>query len=405
MYPPPLTTPFMNAELITIGTELLLGQIVDTNAAWIAQQLAAEGVNLYRKSTIGDNRQRAAAAIREALERADVVITTGGLGPTVDDVTREAIADATDRELVRVPALVERVEGIFARWGRKAGANNLRQADLPEGAEAIENPVGTAPGIRLTLPDGKMVIAMPGVPREMKQMMTEQVLPYFRQQGLQAVIKSKILRTAAIGESIIDEKISDLEALTNPTVGLSAHTGQVDVRVTARAATAKEADVLIEHVAGQVRRRLGDWIFGEDQVTLEGTVADLLNQRNATVAVYETATGGHIADMLRGAGAMIAGREVGEADELPTEDTAKVRAQLLAAEHCAAYSLVVFSTDGAGAYSDNPGESLIVVAGPDTARVMHYTQVGSDDISRGWITARALDLLRRELVAPPSTSL
>src|SRR5688500_6121764 len=139
----------MNAELITIGTELLLGQIVDTNAAWIAQQLAAAGVNLFRKSTVGDNRQRAAAAIRDALARADVVITTGGLGPTVDDITREAIADATGRELVRVPALVERVEGIFARWGRAVGANNLRQADLPEGAEAIANPVGTAPGIRL----------------------------------------------------------------------------------------------------------------------------------------------------------------------------------------------------------------------------------------------------------------
>ncbi len=328
------------------------------------------------------------------------MITTGGLGPTVDDVTREAIAEATERPLVRVPALVDRVEGIFARWGRKAGANNLRQADLPEGAEAIENPVGTAPGVRLVLPDGKMVIAMPGVPREMKQMMTEQVIPYFRDQGLKAVIKSKILRTAAIGESVIDEKISDLEELLNPTVGLAAHTGQVDVRVTARAATAKEADVLIEHVAGQVRRRLGDWIYGEDQATLEGTVAGLLNQRNATLVVYETATGGHITDLLRDAGAMIAGREVGEADELPTEDTAKVRAQLLAAEHCAAYALAVFSTSGGTAYSDNPGESLIVVAGPDTARVMHYTQVGGDDISRAWITARALDLLRRELVGP-----
>lgn len=390
----------MNAELITIGTELLLGQIIDSNAAWIAQQLAAEGVNLFRKTTVGDNRARAAAAIREALERADVVITTGGLGPTVDDVTREAIADATDRSLVRVPALVDRVEGIFARWGRKAGANNLRQADLPEGAEAIENPVGTAPGVRLRLESGKLVIAMPGVPREMKQMMTEQVIPYFRQQGLQAVIKSKILRTAALGESLIDDKIADLELLTNPTVGLAAHSGRVDVRVTARAATAKEADVLIEHVAGQVRRRLKDWIYGEDQATLEGTVADLLNQRNATVVVYETATGGHIAEALREAGAMIAGREVGDADDLPTEETAKVRAQLLAAEHCAAYALAVFSTSGGSAYSDDPGTSLIVVAGPDTARVMHYTQIGGDDISRGWITARALDLLRRELLEP-----
>lgn len=390
----------MNAELVSIGTELLLGQIVDTNAAWIAQQLAAQGVNLYRKTTVGDNRQRVASVIREALERVDLVLMTGGLGPTVDDMTREAIADAVGRPIVRDEELVARVEGIFARWGREAGENNLRQADLPEGARGIPNPVGTAPGILLELENGKAIIAMPGVPREMKQMMEEQVIPYIRSKGTSAIIKVKLLRSAAVGESIIDEKIADLERLENPTVGLAAHTGRVDIRVTARAATEKEADVLIEHVAGQVRRRLRDAIFGEDDATLEGVVSDLLDDRNESVAIYETVTGGAVAEALRTIGGPVAGYEVGGADDLPDEETAKVRAALFAAENCAAWGLAVYSTDGDSAYGENPGESLIVVAGADANQgtVLRYPQVGKDDVSRGWMVARALDLLRRELL-------
>ncbi|MBA3531786.1 MAG: CinA family nicotinamide mononucleotide deamidase-related protein [Ardenticatenales bacterium] len=388
----------MRAEIISIGTELLLGQIVDTNAAWIAQRLAAEGVNLYRKQTIGDNQQRAADAIREALARADLVLTTGGLGPTVDDVTREAIADATGRELVRDAALAERVERIFARWSRPAGENNLRQADLPAGARSIPNPVGTAPGILLKTDEGKVIIAMPGVPHEMKQMMTEQVIPYLREQGLAAIIKIKVLRSAAIGESLIDDKIADLEKLENPTVGLSAHLGQVDIRVTARAATEKEADVLIEHVAGQIRRRLGEGLFGEDDITLEAVISDLLDHRDEAVALYETLTNGEIASTLRAIGAPVAGQEVGEVGELPDEETAKVRASLFAAEHCAAWCVAVYSTEGEHDYEESQGESLIVVAGPQHARVTRYPLVGKGEIARTWLKVRALDLLRRELL-------
>lgn len=390
----------MRAELISIGTELLLGQIVDTNAAWMAQRLAAEGVNLYRKQTVGDNRQRIASAIQEALERADLVVMTGGLGPTVDDMTRDAIAEAVGRPLVRDEALVAHIETIFERWGRAAGENNRRQADLPEGASGIPNPVGTAPGILLELEGDKTIIATPGVPREMKQMMEEQVIPYIRSKGVSATIKVRLLRSAAVGESVIDEKIADLERLENPTVGLAAHTGRVDIRITARAATEKEADVLIEHVAGQVRRRLGDAIFGEDTATLEGVVSDLLDDRNESVAIYETVTGGAVAEALRAIGGPVAGAEVGEAGDLPDEETARVRAALYAAENCAAWALAVYSTDGDHAYGDNPGESLLVVAGAeaDQAAVMRFPQVGKDDISRAWIVARALDLLRRELL-------
>ncbi len=390
----------MNAELITIGTELLLGQIVDTNAAWIAQRLAAEGVNLFRKQTVGDNQTRAAETIREALNRADIVLTTGGIGPTVDDKTRESIAEATDRQIVRHPELVTRVEKIFARWGRAPGENNLRQADLPEGAEAIPNPVGTAPGVRLELENGKVVMAMPGVPREMKKMMNEQIIPYLRSRGVSAIIKSKVLRTAAVGESSIDEKIADLERLENPTVGLAAHTGQVDIRITARAATEKEADVLIDHVAKQVRRRLKGSIFGEDKETLEGVVSQLLNEQNASVTVFETLTEGSIAQLLQDSGVSEVVREIGQitTGELLDQERAKQQTIELAAQHGTTWALAIYSTEGDHAYGDNPGNSLIAVAGAGQCKIREYPQVGRDNVSRRWLTARALDLLRRELV-------
>ena len=390
----------MNAELITIRTELLLKQIINTNAAWIAQRLTAEGVNLFQKQTVGDNQQRAASTIREALSRADVVLTTGGIGPTVDDMTREAIAEATGRPLIRHAELVKRVEKIFARWGRKPGENNLRQADLPEGAEAIPNPIGTAPGVRLELENGKIIMAMPGVPREMKRMMDEQIIPYLRSRGVSAMIKSKILRTAAVGESTIDEQIADLERLENPTVGLAAHTGQVDIRITARAATEKEADVLIEHVAKQIRRRLKGAVFGEDGETLDGVVSQLLNKQQASVAIFETLTEGSIAQILRAAGASIVGSEFGKVgvDALPEEKAAQEQASRFASHHGCVWSLVIYSTEGDHAYGDNPGDSLIVVTGPQRRKVRYYPQVGRDEVSRKWLTARALDLLRRELL-------
>jgi nicotinamide-nucleotide amidase len=388
----------MNAEIISVGTELLLGQIVDTNAAWMAQRLAAEGVNLYRKQTVGDNRQRVASAIRESLERADLILMTGGLGPTVDDITREAIADATGRPVVRDTEQVAHVIKLFERLGRPAGENNLRQADLPEGARAIPNPVGTAPGVLLELDGGKAIIAMPGVPREMKRMMDEQVVPYLRAQGLSATIRVKLIRTAGVGESVLDEKIADLERLENPTVGLAAHAGRVDIRITARASSVEEADILIEHVAAQVRRRVGDAIYAEHDTSLEQVVRELMDEQELTVVVYETMTGGAVAEALRDVGASVIASEVGEAGPLPDEETAKVRASLFAAEHCAPYCIAVYSTDADHTYGDNPGESLIVAAGPTTARLLRFSQVGKDEVSRGWIVARALDLLRREML-------
>lgn len=393
----------MDAELITIGTELLLGQIVDTNAAWIAQRLAEVGVNLYYKTTVGDNRQRIAAVIRHALSRVDVVLTTGGLGPTVDDVTREAIADATGRPLVRRPELVEHIASIFRRMGREPGPNNLRQADIPEGAQILWNPIGTAPGF-IVHQEGKYIIAMPGVPREMKRMMDEQVLPFLRQLvGQPVTIRSKVLRTIGIGESLVDQRIADLMQSENPTVGLAAHMGQVDVRITARAPGPREAEIMIAQMERQIRQRLGDWIYGEGTETIEEVVVRSLRTRGETLAVVETNTEGHIARRLReveGGAEVLVHAEVRAAPEgTPDSDLAADLARQVRRESSATWALVVYGTAGAdeGVYGRQLGETVIVLAGAEGVSTHHFKLGGRDEHSQRWVANRALDTVRRTL--------
>ncbi|MEZ4716259.1 MAG: CinA family nicotinamide mononucleotide deamidase-related protein [Caldilineaceae bacterium] len=223
----------ISTEIVTTGTEILLGEIVDTNAAWIAQQLRESGINLYYKTTVGDNEARVRAVIELALSRSDVILVTGGLGPTKDDITRQAIAAATGRALVLDEGALATLKARFARFGSHMTENNVQQAYIPEGATLIENPVGTAPGF-IVENDRGTVIAMPGVPREMKVLMEQSILPYLRKRnGNVGVIRRRILRTIGIGESTIDHELTDLMQLANPTVGLAAHLGQVDVRLTA----------------------------------------------------------------------------------------------------------------------------------------------------------------------------
>ncbi len=288
----------MQAEIVSIGTELLLGEIVDTNAAWIARQLTTIGLNLYYKTTVGDNEARIAGVIREALRRSGVIIVTGGLGPTVDDVTREGIAAATDRPLEMRPELIDEIGALFRRRGYQMTENNFRQARLPQGATVIHNPVGTAPAFIVEDPQG-IIISLPGVPAEMRYLMEHNVIPYLREKlGLKGVIKVRNLHTVSIGESAIDDKIGDLERLANPTVGLAAHPGQTDVRITAKADSEEEASRLIATVEADLRSRLGTAIYGADDETLESVVMRLLAERNKTLAVVETSTGGAITGRL-----------------------------------------------------------------------------------------------------------
>jgi nicotinamide-nucleotide amidase len=286
------------AEIIAIGTELLLGEIQDTNTRYLARILRDSGVNLYRTTMIGDNAERIAGVIRESLSRAQIVITTGGLGPTVDDPTRQAVALALGVDTEFRPELWDQIQSRFQRYGRMATDNNKRQAYIPQGAQAIENPVGTAPAFLYEIED-RVVISVPGVPREMEHLIEHTIMPYLRQRyDLKGLIKAKVFHTAGAGESQIDEWIGDLETIPNPTVGLLAHPGQVDVRVTAKADSVEEADRLIAEMSAVLQERLGDHIFGVDEETLESVTIRNLTSMGWKLNLVEAALGGELSARL-----------------------------------------------------------------------------------------------------------
>ena len=288
----------MQAEIISIGTELLLGAIVDTNAAYVSRQLAEIGIDLYHRETVGDNEGRIARCIEEALERADVVICSGGLGPTVDDVTRQAVARATGRELVLDEEMLSWIEERFCGWGHPMSENNRRQAFKPKGAIAIENPVGTAP-IFIVQDQRGDVIVLPGVPHEMEHLMEHEVIPYLRRKlGRQVVIKARVLRTVGIGESQIDSRIGDLMESANPTVGLAAHPGQTDVRIVAKAASEEEADRLIAEMEEKVRERLREVIYGMGEETVAEVVVRMLVERELTLGTVECGVDGVVSRQI-----------------------------------------------------------------------------------------------------------
>ncbi len=292
----------MKAEIIAVGTELLLGQIVDTNSAYMAQQLTTIGLDLHFKSTVGDNLERIKATLRTALGRSDFIITTGGIGPTIDDLTREAVAEVLERPLVFQQALFDQISDFFTRLGRTASPNNRKQAYIPEGAIPIENPVGTAPGF-IAEKDGKAIIIVPGVPHEMRYFMEHSVIPYLREKlGIREVIVSRVLKLFGIGESLVDDRLKDLiEEGSNPTIGLLAHThiGEIHVRLTAKATEQAKAEALNAALEAQIRERLAEFIFGVDEESYEGVLSALLRKDGLTVAVAETAFGSSVSQTLK----------------------------------------------------------------------------------------------------------
>jgi competence/damage-inducible protein CinA-like protein len=284
-----------SAEIITIGTEILLGEIVDTNTRYIARNLRSLGVDLYRTITIGDNTERIADAIQKSMARADIVITTGGLGPTVDDPTREAVAKAVGVETEFREELWEQVVATIARYGRPPSENQKRQAYVPKGSIGIANPVGTAPCFIVETKDNA-VISLPGVPNEMEYILHESVIPYLQKRfKLDEIIKVRVVHCSGLGEGTIDEKIGDLERLSNPTVGLAAHTGVVDVRIAAKAKSESEANALIAEVESTVRERLGNVVFGVDEDKLEDVVQNMIARNGWTLAAVEAGLGGLLA--------------------------------------------------------------------------------------------------------------
>ena len=299
-----------SAEIITIGTEILLGEIVDTNTRYLAHKLRELGIDMYRQTTVGDNVDRIAQAIQNSLVSADIIITTGGLGPTVDDPTRQAVALAVGVEIEFREELWKQIQARYRRFGRTPTENNKRQAYVPQGANPIENPVGTAPAF-IVESNGCAIIALPGVPREMEYLMEHTIIPYLRSRlDLRSVIKARVIHTAGVGESQIDDVIGDLELLDNPTVGLAAHSGQVDVRITAKAETTAKADALIKGIEQEVQQRLGEWIYGADQETLEQVALDHLDSFGWQLAVVEAGLKGEFIKRLASASGPFVGGEV-----------------------------------------------------------------------------------------------
>ena len=414
----------LKAEIVTTGTEILLGEIVDTNAAWIAQQLREAGVNLYYKTTVGDNEARIRGVLELGMSRSDAIIVSGGLGPTVDDVTRVAIANATQSPLFLHEAALVVLKQRFERFGVQMTENNIRQIYMPEGSILLENSVGTAPGfiVEAETASGQCaVIAVPGVPREMKQMMIDHVLPYLRTRaGNTGIIRRRVLRTIGIGESMIDSTLGELLHGANPTIGLAAHTGQVDVRITARADTESIAEAMLDQLEAQVRAHIGPYIYSTTPgESYETVVTRLLESKNATIALLETNTQGllakRISAALPGFDPVVAHFTVG-IDELPADLAAlftgaytgdivdtKLRlmrsASLLFDQSGATYTLVLLGTSGVdeGVYGKHNGETWIGLLNQHGIAMYHCPFGGQDEYTLQRIGNQALDSLHNAL--------
>jgi nicotinamide-nucleotide amidase len=287
----------MVAEIVSVGTELLLGQIVDTNAVYLSQWLAKLGIDLFRRTTVGDNRQRIAQAIREGLERADLILTTGGLGPTPDDVTAAGIADAFGVPLTRHPEAEAWLVALLQGRGIAPSPTLLKQTDLPEGADWLPNPVGTAPGIWMER-DGKIVVAMPGVPAEMEAMFEQEVVPRLQRLAGGQVLRWRVFRFVGVGESALTDRLGELMESVNPTLGTLVKPGEVWLRVAAKANSEAEAEALLDSMEEQIRQRVGEWLLAVGDEPIEVLVGQRLRELGWAIATAESITGGLICTLL-----------------------------------------------------------------------------------------------------------
>ena len=408
----------MRAEILCVGSELLLGQITDTNAVYIAQELARAGVDLHRKQTVGDNLDRIIDCIKGALSRADVLIITGGLGPTTDDLTREGIAGALGVELEMHDDLADELRAFFAQREIPMQDTFLRQAYIPASAQAFDNPTGTAPGVLYD--DGKLIFAMPGVPREMKAMMSETVIPTLLEKigGERMIIVSRVLRTFGVGESQLADEVEDiLTTATNPTVApLIFGNTEVHLRMTAKARDEAEATRLLDEMEDRVRERVGDKIFGRDDQHLPQVLVDMLSARGATVAVAESLTGGWLGSSMTeatGCSAVFLGGVVAYSPFIKEEvlgvSAADIEKYTVVSEQIAAqmatgvaramnatYGLSTTGEAGPDPATDNPvGTVFIGLAHPSGVEVYKKQFHGDREAIRKRAALMAIDLLRR----------
>ena len=383
----------MHTEIVMIGTELLLGEIVDTNANRLSLALRDIGMDLYYKTTVGDNEQRIVDVLNLALDRSDIVITSGGVGPTVDDITRQAVATATGRKLVYSEVLERQIAAMFKKFGSEMAENNKRQAYMPEGATPIENPVGTAPCFLSEDVGGRgCVIVLPRVPRELEYLVENAVKPILieRMGGIKFT-RLKVLRTCAVGESNVDRVIGDLMTESNPTVGLAAHIGQTDVRITTKTDTEEEADQNIARMEAVLLERLGIAIYGEGKETVASVVGDLLAEKGLKLGVIDTLTDGQLTREITENGHLERILEIQPGESAGSgEQVAKAMARQAANETGLGLAMV-------GPFDDKT--TYMAVYGPDDALLIERSRNFQDsDHIRRWLTTQGLDWVRRVLL-------
>ncbi len=400
-------------ELMAVGTELLLGQLVDTNTAFIAQRLAQNGIDVRATHAVGDNCGRIAAAIRDALGRADGLVTTGGLGPTIDDLTKEAVCQALDLDTELYAPALQHMEELFASLGRPMRPNNRKQAELPRGSRPLENPNGTAPGFVAFARDGKFVACMPGVPREMKPMLDAQVLPFLHERlGTGEAIYTRVLHTIGIGESEVDHRIADLfRTYENPKIAVLAHDFRADVKLTVKCGSADAAQAAIAPLQAEIERRLEGYVFGRDADTPASAIHALLRSQRRMLAIAESCTGGRIAAALTsvpGSSQSFAGAVVAYRDSVKVAQLG-VRAELL--DRVGAVSEEVAREMARGArtvLSADVALSTTGIAGPGggtPSKPVGLVWIGLDD-ARGVAFARRLQLSgEREAIVARATSM
>lgn len=398
-----------------MGTELLLGQIVNSNTSFMGAALAERGFDAHYQQTVGDNIERVAATIRLALDRADAVIITGGIGPTQDDLTREAVCAATGLDMEYSEEYARDLEEWWSRRGREMPPSNLRQAYHPAGAELLPNPRGTAPGLALAHAE-KWIFCVPGVPAEMEHLMVAEVLPrLIAQSGQDQVITSRVIRTWGRPESEVAEMLDDLyTGSTNPSIAFLASASEIKVRITAKAADSVEAERLIEPVEQEVRSRLGETVFGTDDETIERILFRLLSDLGYTIGTAESMTGGLVAARLTelpGSSAVVKGGLVAyhpelkrrllgvrDVDEVVNEETAMAMAT--GARELLDVDVAVAVTGSAGPEPmEKPAGTVIVaVAIPDQVRAREIRFTGDRERVRTYGTTAALHLTRLALI-------
>lgn len=359
------------AAILSTGDELTTGRTADTNASFIADKVVAAGLEVVSIMVVGDYPDRIAWAWRESMRHAEVIISTGGLGPTADDLTTETLAQVTGRRLVLDPDSAARIRRLFESMGRVMPENNLKQAQFPEGAVIIPNELGTAPGFRLDLTTEhgtRHLIVLPGVPREMKPMIEEQVLPWIQQaRGGDEVYVSHVFQTFGISESALDELVADCVAPDEGRVAFRAAFPQISVRLTVHGAPA-EAPARLAALAARLRQRTGAYVYGEGETTMEAVVGDLLKQRRLTIALAESCTGGlvgHRITNVPGSSTYLKGGVVAYADEIKQQSLG-VRAETLAAHGAVSEATAIEMAGGARrVLGADLGLAVTGIAGPD----------------------------------------